>query len=125
MRKMAAFTATVCLLTRCISAGEVPEKLRFKEAGFSIAPLEERSKGPVQVLMMFLPASEGFAPNVNVQIQPFADGVDAYASLSRAQFKNAGLKVLSEKKRDGASVTFEYGGSLQGKSLHWYARAVK
>jgi hypothetical protein len=111
-------------LAAAVSAEEAAGKLTFKTAGFSIAALDEKGDGPTQVLMMFLPASDGFAPNVNVQLQPFAGEIGAYAELSRSQMKNAGLKVLSERTVDKSVLEFEYSGTSQGKPLHWYARAA-
>lgn len=105
--------------------GEPTGRITFRNAGFSIAPLDEPARGTVQVLVMCLAASDGFAPNVNVQVQPYADTLDAYAALSRTQFKDAGMKILSETKPTPASISFEYTGTFQGKALHWYARVLK
>ena len=75
--------------------------------------------------MMFLPATEGFAPNLNVQIQPYAGSIEDYVKLSLEQFKSAGLKVVQQKSLTKSVAIFEYTGETQGKSLHWYARAEK
>jgi hypothetical protein len=37
-------------------------------------------------LVMCLPASEGFAPNINVTIQPYPGSIKEYISLSKRQF---------------------------------------
>jgi hypothetical protein len=125
MRMVATFTVVLWLVASFTLAGDSAEKLTFKKAGFSIAPLDEPQKGPAQVLMIYLPASDGFAPNVNVQIQPYVDDMDAYVALSLTQFKDAGLKVLSESKANKLVATFEYSGPFKGMSLHWYAKAVQ
>ena len=121
MRKAAMFTVVLWFAASLAQAGDSDGKLTFKEAGFSIAPLKE----PALFLIMSLPASDGFAPNVNVNIQSYTEGIDAYMSLSKQQFKDAGIKVLSESKTNKSAVTFEYSGLLSGKPLHWYARAVQ
>lgn len=106
------------------SAGEEPEaRLHFQANGFSIAPLEGTTDAALyQAVTMFLPASEAFAPNVNVQIQPYNGSIKEYADLSRQQFKSSKLSVVSEKTSQ-TSVVWEYSGTLQGRSLHLYAKA--
>jgi hypothetical protein len=125
MRLAATLVVTVCLVASQASAEDSSEKLTFRKAGFSIAPLDGQPKGPTPVFTMYLPTIGGFTPNVNVQIQPYTDGIDAYAALSRAQFKDAGLEVRWEKKKDKSTVTFEYSGSFDGNLMHWYAKAVQ
>jgi len=78
----------------------------------------------VQYLAMCLPAKDGFAPNVNLQIQPFAGSLQEYNDLSVRQFKDAHLKVL-ENQTLGSEIDMEYAGDFRGNSLHWYARAIK
>ena len=46
---------------------QASDKLTFKAEGYSIAPLAEGQNGT----NMFLPATDGFAPNVNIQIQAY------------------------------------------------------
>jgi hypothetical protein len=73
---------------------------------------------------MMLPISGGFAPNVNVQIQPFEGTISDYVSLSKQQFAQAKLKLLKEETRDKVTAFLEYSGEMQGQALHWYAKAV-
>ncbi len=72
---------------------------------------------------MVLPASGGFAANVNVQIQPYPGALDGYISLSQGQFRQAGLTVLNQRKEGPSEWVVEYAGQMAGRSLHWYARA--
>ena len=72
--------------------------------------------------MMLLPPSDAFAPNVNVQIQPFTGTMKEYADLSEQQFNAASLVVLGET-HTRTSVLWEYSGMFRGRKLHWYARA--
>lgn len=100
-------------------------RMHFKKNGFSIAPLEGKSDStPYVVVMMFLPASEGFAPNVNVNIQPYTGTIKEYAALSRRQFAAAKYTVVREKLSPTSAV-WEYSGEAQGRKLHWYAKAVR
>lgn len=94
--------------------------------GFSINALEigETGDSTVPVLTLMLPATERFAPNVNVQIQPFDGTLDEYADLSRAQFAEAKAKVIFYK-RSGDALVGEYAADLQGRKLHFYARTLQ
>jgi len=98
-------------------------KLVFAKNGFAIAPLDEPGKGTCQVLMMFLPASDGFAPNVNVQTQEFGGTLEEYGALSKKQFEEMKLKTLNDKIEKGV-LTLEYAGEMQKRKLHWYAVAT-
>lgn len=118
----------------CLAAGlaiptaraQSTNKLRFPDAGFSIAPLDSPpGKTPIQPLTMCLPAQDGFAANVNVQIQPFKDGIGTYSSLSVTQLKAAGLKLLQNKSVGKSAAIYEYTGMMQGNLLHYYQRAEK
>jgi hypothetical protein len=109
-----------------LPAADSTNRLHFPVTGFSIAPLEavpgETSR---QVLMMFLPLNGTLAGNVNVQVQPYNGTIEEYMELTQKQFKDAGVKVIEQKKAGKSVVAFEYSGRLQGQSLHWYARAEK
>lgn len=101
-------------------------RLQFPVAGFSIAPLDSPpGESPQQVLMMWLPQSEGFAPNVNVQIQPYTGSMEDYVALTLEQIKAVGAKVLQQKTQSKSVAVIEYTLDLQGRQLHCYARAEK
>ena len=91
--------------------------------GFSIEPLVPAGNGTYQVAAFFLPEEKGFSGNVNVQRQEFPDSIAAYDRLSMGQFAQLGLKVIRREQRNGEYV-YEYTGNMQGRALHWYARAV-
>ena len=106
------------------AAAEPVQQLHFPEVGFTIAPLEVPGhKGPL-LLSMSLPAEDGFAANVNVQIQSFPGAIEEFATLSSKQFDAAGLEVKSAKTEKG-EWSCEYAGRLGERKLHFYARAVK
>ena len=103
-----------------------PQKLHFPTSGFSIKPLEiSPDKASLyQPLTMLLPPSEGFASNVNVQIQPHEGSMEEYASLSRQQFKTMNLDLIKEKKLGDTVLVMECSGTMQGRQLHFYAKAI-
>lgn len=114
------------MLGLSLSAAESTNRLSFPVAGFSIAPLEvPPAKNIWQPLAMALPATGNFAGNVNVQIHPYGGTIEEYTALSLKQFKDAGVHVIEQKKAGSSGVTFEYSGELQGRLIHFYARAEK
>lgn len=117
---------TVCALLAPSSA-RADEPLRFKAHGFSIQPLPSKggAQASAQVLLMAMPAEGGFAPNVNVQVQAYAEGIDAYVKLSKSQFLQLGIKLIADKKLGADAVSFEYTGPMQGRELHWFAKAFQ
>ncbi len=126
MRKFALHFIAVMVLSAGVGRAGSTNVMFFAESGFSIAPLEAPpGRSPQQVLMMMLPATNGFAPNVNVQIQPYEGSIDDYAVLSLGQFKKANLKVIHQSKTKDSALVFEYSGEMQGRNLHWYARIQK
>jgi hypothetical protein len=126
MKKTLFFFSSFALLLALPCAGESTNRLHFPAAGFTIAPLDAPpGESPQQALAMFLPASDGFAANVNVQIQPYTGTIEGYITLTSQQFKSAGIKVLQEKTLTKSVALFEYTGKAQGQPLHWYARAEK
>src|SRR6476469_6665409 len=113
-------------LALSLSAADSTNRLAFAVAGFSITPLTvPPGKTICQPLIMALPASGNFAGNVNVQIQPYSGTIGEYTALTLKQFKDAEIKVIEQKKAGTTAVVFEYNGEMQGRSLHWYARAEK
>ena len=117
---------TLAAFTLKTSAAESTNRLIFPVSGFSIKPLETRlGELHQQALVMALPASDGFAANVNVQIQPYSGTLDEYIALSEEQFKAAGYKVLQRSRQGQSAVVFEHTGAMQGRALHWYARAER
>lgn len=93
--------------------------------GFQIDGLEAPTGSePSTALMTFLPVNDGFAPNINVQIQPYAGPMKDYIAMSKAQFVPLNWKVVSDKAVGDKEWVAEYTGPLQGQDLHFYARAI-
>jgi len=126
MRKIKImFAVLVCLMVSTGVAGPRAATLNFRVNGFSIDALEGvAGQAPYQVLAMLLPVSDGFAPNVNLQIQPYPGTMDDYMALSKAQLVQAGLKLIREARVDKAATVIEYSGTMQGRKLRFYARMV-
>jgi hypothetical protein len=129
MTKRVILPSLACLavgLAIPAARGQSAKPLHFASAGFSIAPLESPPGDTlIQPLIMCLPARDGFAANVNVQIQPYKGKLDDYTSLTGAQLKGAGLTLLQYKSGGKSVAIYEYNGTIQGRALHYYQRAEK
>ena len=99
-------------------------KLAFPKLGIAIAPLDQDGEGSVMVLSMGLPASNGFADNINVVKQPWQGNLDDYRAQSLKAFDENHLSVISDKKIEPNTLIWEYVGNVGGNALHFYARAV-
>jgi PsbP len=122
-----AFAILVATLGVPILAADSTNRLHFAAAGFSVAALDlASSEATYQPLIMCLPVRDGFAANVNVQIQqPYQGTIEDYIKLTMEQFKEAKIKVLEHKVLGKSTALFEYTGESQGHAVHWYARAMK
>jgi hypothetical protein len=93
--------------------------------GYEISSPEVKDfSGVYQSSMFYLPVVDGFGANVNIQVQEFEGTLEDYEKLSKDQFKQAGIRVMSSKI-SGDILTLEYAGKLTTYEMHWYARAIK
>jgi hypothetical protein len=93
--------------------------------GFQIDALDAKpDAAATTALQLCLPATEGFAPNINVQIQPYTGAIKDYVTLSKQQFEGMKWKVVSEKQVGDNEWSVEYTGALGNNDLHFYARAI-
>jgi hypothetical protein len=94
--------------------------------GFQMDALDAApdSSSPTTVIQTFLPATDGFAPNINVQIQPYTGTIKDYATTSKGQFEQMKWKVVSDQQPNDNEWNVEYTGSFHGSDLHFLARAV-
>ena len=83
--------------------------------GFQIDALDATpsTSTPTTVLEMFLPVTESFAPNINVQIQPYTGTIKDYVTLSKSQFEQMKWKVVSDTQTGDNEWNVEYTGSYQ------------
>ena len=94
--------------------------------GFQIDTLDAtpNASATTTALVLCLPASEGFGPNINIQIQPYTGTIKEYATLSKGQFEELKWKIISEKEIGDNEWSVEYTGTGQSGELHFYARAI-
>jgi len=119
-------TALACLLILlACSLLFADDKYVNDTFGFEISsPVPGSVTGVYQSAMFYLPAVDGFAANVNIQLQDFTGTIDQYKTASEAQFEQAGIKVLNSKVDQGV-LAIEYQGKMGNYELHWYAKAYQ
>lgn len=121
--KQALAIISICLAS---SVQSIASELRFESLGFTIQPLENTSEvKPFQALLLFLPTSDNFAPNTNVQIQEFDGTIQEYLALTKSQFQQANLTFIKTPTINSNQVLLEYTGDIGQGPLRWYARAIK
>jgi len=125
---MRTIAIAVVLLTVTAGASSAKPRNIFvsDDLGISMEVPFSRSDSPEnqQIAVFCLPMKDGFAANVNLQKQAYSDSLAAFDKLSVSQFKQFKVTIL---KRDlkANEVRYEYSGDMQGRTMHWYARAVK
>lgn len=125
-RKLLLVFAPIVLLA-AYAAENVPAlaKLNFPNAGFRISALDEPAHDVASMpIAMSLPPTQGFSPNVNVVVLPYAKTMADFIDLSKKQFEASGFNILDEKKPLPNEWVIEYAGDSQGKKMHYYARMV-
>ena len=93
----------------------------FQIDALDVAPDPDRT---TTALLLCLPVTDRFAPNINVQIQPYTETIKDYAEVSKGQFEQLKWKVVSEKLIGDNEWSAEYTGQQQGNDLHFYSRAI-
>jgi hypothetical protein len=124
--RIALVSIMLVVLVSGALAAESRNAFVSNDLGISIdAPIAKDTTVPnYQIASFYLPGSDNFAANVNVQKQQFAESIEAYDKLSTSQLKQINMTVLSHTLK-GNDLRYEYRGDMQGKTLHWYARAIK
>jgi hypothetical protein len=120
----AIWVTTLVAMAICSPSGAATIELPLY--GFQIDALDAApdESSPTTVIQTFLPATDGFAPNINVQIQPYTGTMKDYATTSKGQFEQMKWKVISDQQPDDNEWNVEYSGSFHDNDLHFYARAV-
>jgi len=125
MKLRSAVLVTLLTTLPCL-ATEESARLHFPAIGFSIEPLESASAAaPYVPLAMAMPRTDGFSPNVNVNIQPYPGSLEDYLELTRRQMQAVGATFVEEPRIDGSTLRLEYAGTLNGRDLRWSAAAVQ
>jgi hypothetical protein len=100
----------------------IPSILRAQDFEFKPPAFGAGNEG--QVFYYFLPSHDEFSANVNLQIQSFAGSLDEYDRITRGQFDQSGITLI-DGHTSGNELVYEYAGDMNGRALHWYARAIK
>lgn len=134
MKKMVIRSAWGILLTGTLLAAQegAPKRSTYTDptAGFMLAAPAFPKAGPGQLavpVVMSGPTVDGFASNVNVNIQQIATTRKGYLDLSLGQMRQIGLKVNSHRDLTVAgkdAIEFDYEGNLGGRDLHFLALAI-
>ena len=95
-----------------------------KELRYEFDPPAFAEDGAGTVFFHFLPIEDQFAGNINCMAQPFNQSLEDYDKLTRQQFKQLDMEMVSGENKDDV-LTYEYHGKQQGRHLHWYAKAQK
>src|ERR1700747_1880376 len=120
-----AFVAAV-LFSLAISSQAAAATIELPLYGFQMDALDATpdSSNPTTVIQTFLPATDGFAPNINVQIQPYTGPMKDYATTSKSQFEQMKWKVVSDQQPNDSEWTGEKTGTFHGSDLHFYGVAI-
>jgi hypothetical protein len=132
MRRVAEVVIAGLVSTSLVLAAQKPvNQATYTDPnyGFTIqAPRFARaSKGNVIPVMMYAPAEDQFASNVNVMIQNVTISRKAYRDLSLQQFEQLGYRLNSERllKVSGKdALLWDYQGTMEGKSMRFLVLAV-
>ena len=126
MKKTTRAVCVAVFVSLAICSQSRSEAIELPLYGFQIDALDAApsTSNPTTVIQTFLPATEGFAPNIIVQIQPYTGTMKDYAALSKKQFEQMKWKVITDQQPNDNEWNVEYTGSLEGNDLHFYARAV-
>ncbi len=88
------------------------------------APASSGDYANSQPVLMSLPYDQGFAPNVNVQVQVYQGSMEAYVQLSEEQFRALNWKLIKKGVTENKAL-FEYAGEYNGRAMHWYTEAIR
>jgi hypothetical protein len=126
MKNATKALVVAALFSLAISSRSGAATIELPLYGFQIDALDAApdAASPTTVIQTFLPATDGFAPNINVQIQPYTETIKDYATTSKSQFEQMKWKVVSDQQPNDSEWNVEYTGSFHGSDLHFYARAV-
>jgi hypothetical protein len=111
--------------TPATSTPSTESVLNFPNYGFQISGFDAPTSGSVvQAAIMFLPPNAEMTPSINVLLQPAPNGFATYVSDSKKVLDQNGYKIVQQTDPSSGNWTVEYIGLLQGRPVHWYARAL-
>ncbi len=126
----------MAMLLALLALTALAEPVEIKDGrGYTMTvdlPADTSAKAaPIAVATMVMgPPTDGFQPNINVQLQASTDGggLAVFVTTTKGQFTAGGLTLVADKQKklNGKPAWyFEYSGNMQGRSLHWTALAVE
>jgi hypothetical protein len=135
MRKLVGLTLLVLVSLSVVLAAQNPAATRSAymdvNYGFALfAPKFPKATNQNVTPVIFTgPGEAGFSSNVNVTILPLPANTTrkAYHDQSLNEFRQAGLKVNSERNVTVSgkdAIRFDYEGQARGKNLHFLSLAV-
>jgi hypothetical protein len=126
MKNQTKALVAAALFSLAISSQAGAATIELPLYGFQMDALDAApdSSRPTTVIQTFLPPTDGFAPNINVQIQPYTGTIKDYAATSKSQFEQMKWKLVTDQQPNDNEWTVEYTGSFQGSDLHFLARAI-
>src|ERR1700751_463675 len=126
MKNLTKALGVATLFSLAISSQAGAATIELPLYGFQMDALDAApdSSSPTTVIQTFLPASDGFAPNINVQMQPYTGTMKDYGTTSKGQFEQMKWKVVSDQQPNDNEWNVEYTGSFHGSDLHFLERAV-
>ena len=115
----------IALAAEVAAAG--PEN-RFVSGDYGISIEAPASKNPTagnsQIAAFFLPPSDNFSASVNIMRQQSSESLEAFDKTQMAQFKQFKITVLNRTLMAN-EARYEYKGDIQGRTFHYYLRAVR
>lgn len=131
--KWVAIAALVAASSAAAYQGGAAKRAAYADDvyGFSIDAPRYPGAAPTTGGVVFIaygPDKGGFAPNLNVSVQPTATTLKDYDELSTGQFKRIGLKLNARRERKVSgwdAVEYDYEGELRpGQKLRFLSLAV-
>ncbi len=118
--------AFICSVSLMISTTE--DRYTNSAFNFELTPPSLSGTAPVMPVQFYLPAENGFAGNMNIQVQPWDKGLNEYKMLSLSQMKQYGLEVIFAEIKKSNGLEFfeiEYKGAMNTVPLYFFARGYK
>jgi hypothetical protein len=102
------------------------EGFTIDSTGFQVKSKEPQTTAyGTYAAILYLPPTQGVAPCVNVLIQDVTYTIQEYADLSKEDLKSANLTVLNDHLVGDGEWACEFSETMEGKDLHFYARALR
>jgi hypothetical protein len=125
MRKIGSALLAGLFCVFLLGAADTQQQIHFPLHGFSIDALEGPADTRGMLMSMSLPASDGFAPNVNLISQNSPGTIDQYIEISKQQVTQNGWTLIKANKVDDNTAVMEITGKVGDNSLHFYDKVSR